>query len=394
MKTIILIYQAHYPWDVRIEKFLKALSDKYVVHLLTRNRKSSKKIERINDRIFIHRLGFEKNRKFDFLTTPIHLNPLWRIFLQRKIKQLRPSLIIVRDLPLAKLAIRKGMRFNIPVIFDNAENYPEFINTFPKYKNVLYKTLNGFKYFTKLEKYAVKHSSSTINVIEENTVRLRAIYNNTNYLEIYNVPISDGIIEPSPTDYLQQINICYAGAVSDDNLRGVSDLIRASEYINYPHKIHVFGDGNEKVNLELLAKSNPKIKNNIIFHGSIEYSNLKSILINMDIGVVPHRKNKMTDTTMANKIYEYISYGMCIVSSNAIPLKRFTMDNKIGLVYDSGDYYDLAKKINEAYMLNLLKYEERLYRYRLFKNTYNWDVEKTKLLSLVNNHLSTMEGKV
>lgn len=377
MENILIIYQDVYPWDVRIEKFAKTLSKKYKVHILSRNNKKMPKFEELQKNIYIHRFS---NKIARVLTIPIHLNPFWYYFIENKIKKYKPKKLIVRNLPLAKLAIKLGSKYNVQVIFDNAENYPEYFSVFNKYnKKIIYRFLYKKKYFHNLEKYCVKNSDFVINVIEENTNRL--LFLNNNMENIYNVPILDiyNVYEKNNDNI---VKICYSGGLESDELRGVSDLVKAMKYLPINYELHIFGDGNDKDMLKNISPNSNRIK----FHGKINYNDLRKLLINFDIGIIPHKKSIMTDTTMANKIYEYISYGLAVVSSNADPLKRFTEQNDIGKVYKSGDVEDLAKKILDISKEGYLENSRRKYRHNIYLEKYNWNIEEQKLLKIIDSN--------
>lgn len=382
MKKVIILYQDDYPWDVRIEKFIKTFVNKYEVHLLCRNKGLNKELEKINERFFIHRIP-KKLSKNKILTEPFHLNIIWKLYLERKVKEINPNLIVVRNLPLAKLGIKCGKKFNIPVIFDNAENYPEFIRFFSKYNRFPFIQLDKLGYFEKLEKYCVENSNVTINVIEENTDRLKKNNVGGNIIHVYNTPyLVKNAIESIDEDR-KTYKLCYIGALDDDGLRGTSDIIKCMKYMDEKYKLYIIGDGPEKNALKILANE-INVADKVEFLGRINYSEITKIAQKFDIGVVSHRKNNMTDTTMANKIYEYMSLGLCVISTNAIPLEKFTVENNIGLVYKSGDSEDLAEKIRLAVKKGYLSNNQRKKRIELYETIYNWSHDSRKLMNEID----------
>lgn len=378
MKKILYIWQTEYPWDIRVEKFVKSLSESNEVHLLCRNTKKNKEEEFVEkDNYKIHRFPIRWSGK-RYLSEPLHLNILWKIFIENKIKEIEPNLIIVRNLPLAKLAMTLGKKYKIDVIFDNSENYPEFIRFFPRYDNKIFKLIDKFGYLEGLENYCVNKSKVTINVIEENTDRIaNKNVNREKMMEIYNVP---PINKNFTSVEHEGINLCYVGALDDDKLRGTSDLIRAMALIDNKYKLFILGDGKERNKLENLVKD-LKLENKVFFEGNIKYSEIKNYVSKYDIGVVPHRRTAMTDTTMANKIYEYMSWRLGVITTDAIPLKRFINENKVGVVYESGNHIDLSEKIIGLCKCNINEIKNNNYKLHIEK--YNWENESTKLLSLI-----------
>ncbi|MBL4936336.1 glycosyltransferase [Clostridium sp. YIM B02515] len=382
---IMLVYQDNYPWDIRIEKFLITLSEKYEVHLICRNKNLNIESESLAKDIYVHRFPI-KLSKIKIISEPFHLNAFWHSFVNSMMNEINPKCVIVRNLPLAKLVIKSSKKRNIPVIFDNAENYPEFIRFFEKYDNVVFRLLDKGGYFENLENYCVKNADFTINVIEENTNRIKEKLENVDAKmdEIYNVPykIKNQILKQKINPNI--FNICYIGALEDDKLRGVSTAIRSLKYLSNNYELTIIGDGRDADKLKDEAEE-LKLDNRIHFTGRLEYKDIIKYVAKFDIGIVPHMKVNMTDTTMANKIYEYMAYGLIVITTDAIPLKRFVEENDIGFVYRSGDEKDLAQKIKEATSNLELMNEMKKKNTDKHINEFNWDQEKMKLFEIIDN---------
>jgi hypothetical protein len=120
-KKVLYIWKGPYPWDVRTAKFCESLNNNdYDVHLLARWKDDKYEKEKINN-IIVHRVGYKKNHK---LSIPIPYNPIWKTAIQKKIKEILPDLIIVREIMLAEVSGKLAKKNNIPIIMDMAENYP------------------------------------------------------------------------------------------------------------------------------------------------------------------------------------------------------------------------------------------------------------------------------
>ena len=134
--NICFIYQDHYPWDIRVEKFVYALAENgYTVHILSRNRNYSETLEEIDNNIYVHRLpkGIGKISK-GLLNFPAFFSPAWLIKLFFIVVKYNIKLIIVRDLPLGPLGYIIGKITKTKAILDMAENYPELIMSTWVYK--------------------------------------------------------------------------------------------------------------------------------------------------------------------------------------------------------------------------------------------------------------------
>src|SRR5215471_9894703 len=130
-----LLWHCVYPWDVRLAKMVRAISEeKHNVCVICKGR-SDLPARQIEDNITIRRVSPPKNLPHPIakaVTFPLFLNPLWIRETQRAIREEQLDLIIVRDLPLAWLAVRAGKAAGIPVILDMAENYPAALISYQK----------------------------------------------------------------------------------------------------------------------------------------------------------------------------------------------------------------------------------------------------------------------
>ena len=60
------------------------------------------------------------------------------------------------------------------------------------------------------------------------------------------------------------------------------------------------------------------------------------------VGVIPHPKNDHTDTTIPNKLFDYMACGRPVVVSSAAPLERIVTQERCGLVFTAGSPENLA----------------------------------------------------
>src|SRR5437899_204780 len=116
---ILTIFDGDYPWDVRIEKCVRALADGgHDVVILARNRAGRCRREQLAD-AELWRLP-HAGRLDRILSFPAFFNPLWAYEALRAARSVRPERILVRDLPLAPLALWLGRHYRCPVIIDMA----------------------------------------------------------------------------------------------------------------------------------------------------------------------------------------------------------------------------------------------------------------------------------
>src|SRR5579862_4469691 len=97
--TLVYVWDADYPWDVRVEKTCATCVDAgYDVHIAARNRAWRPPVERLAEGT-VHRmtpwrwLGRRLDGLFSF---PAFLNPRWIGHLARVVRSTRPAVLIVR----------------------------------------------------------------------------------------------------------------------------------------------------------------------------------------------------------------------------------------------------------------------------------------------------------
>src|SRR5688500_5458658 len=125
---ILYIWDADYPWDVRVEKICHALmAGGHELHVAARNLKKRPVYEN-NAGLHVRRIkSWSNDRSNYFASFPLFCSPVWKRFLDSIIRVRGIELIVVRDLPMAIGGISAGRRAGIPVILDMAEDYVSMV---------------------------------------------------------------------------------------------------------------------------------------------------------------------------------------------------------------------------------------------------------------------------
>jgi glycosyltransferase involved in cell wall biosynthesis len=377
---ICIVWKNDYPWDVRIEKVaMSLLKAGHDVHLLCSNTKRSQTDENING-IKVRRLPCINNRRLNaFISTPYYFNPFWFRMIDRTVKREGIELIIVRDLPLAPIALLIKKWRRIPLILDVAENYPAMYR-----KRMRRGGWQGiFSWLTKnphiiewIERYAVKHVDHLLVVVEESARRFIAMRVNEKKISIVsNTPDMD-LFAPRNTpqgslagqDALQLI---YVGFVQEG--RGLDTVLSALSNMKETGlvKFTVIGDGDYLEPLKRLARQQ-QVEKLVEFRGWIKNTHIPDCIYASDIGVIPHRKSEHTDSTIPNKLFDFMACGKPVIVSNADPMKRIVGEEQCGLVFKSGDADDLLRVINRAMSDPDLLHKMGANGQRAVERKYNW----------------------
>ena len=68
-------------------------------------------------------------------------------------------------------------------------------------------------------------------------------------------------------------------------------------------------------------------KENIIVKNQIPHDQIWEILRNSSIGVIPFRKNPLTENNTPTKLFEMMASGLAIVSTDLKPIRNFVEDS-------------------------------------------------------------------
>jgi glycosyltransferase involved in cell wall biosynthesis len=344
----LYILQAAYPWEVRAEKICQALAHRgWDVHLGAAGGDGLPDTERLPDGTVVHRVHRQGRRP---LPTPLSL--AWQQFCDELGAKLRPDLIIVRDLPLARQALRTGRRIGVPVVFDMAENYPA-LNAFVQgsYKRSLLGTVLRNQQLGHLyEAWTVRRAAITLTVVEESSERLLGLgADPRRLLVISNTPRLSSITwprEPAPPAPNGEMRLLYVGQI--EPLRGLDTAIRAlGLLVARGVMAHFTIVGDDRVfgpSLREVARV-AGVAERVTFPGRVPNEKIYRFIEQADIGLIPHVRNAFTDSTVPNKLFDYMLGGLPVVVSNARPMERIVLEEQCGAVFPTGDAEGLAAAV-------------------------------------------------
>lgn len=385
---IQFLWHGFYPWEVRIEKFIDVFHEMGLdVGVLNRNVDNQPRTEIINA-VKIQRIGSCNNLYSKVKNYPLFCNPVFLSKAERVIRQNQPKVIIVRDLPLGAAAIKIGKKMGIPTVLDMAENYPAALVSYqnPVYKPFLFADAMLPRMY---EKYVIKHIDKIIVVADENANRLVESGAKSDKIEVIGNTSSRSFISSDDRSEkndenqkrLYETQILYIGKI--DVHRGIENLIRSYPLIEkkYPKAgIVLVGDGKQKKYLEDLT-DNMGISKNVHFAGWVKHSQLPQYIKNSDICCIPHVKCEHTDTTLPNKLFDYMSFKKPILSSNLSPVMRIVKECGCGRIYESGNRDSLFRALVDLLeKSDLDKMGEKGHAAILQK--YNWENDSKRLKKL------------
>jgi glycosyltransferase involved in cell wall biosynthesis len=390
---IAFIWHCVYPWDVRLEKMMKACAEQgHEIVLVCKGKHDLPKRQTLGwlraHRVWINsRLPRALQRA---LVYPLFFNPIWLLATWKVLREEAVDLIVVRDLPLALMAGLLGLTLHKPVIMDMAENYPAALMA---YKNPLYKPfLFGHAWLPRqLEKISLKTLAHVLVVTEEQAERLRrmgiepariSLVGNTPENAFYAHNGDSGkSTKNGKTDLL------FVGKL--DAHRGIDLAIRALAELTteFPElSLVLIGDGSQKNKLGDLARS-LHVADKVELPGWIDFQQIPDHIRRSSVCLIPHLRSEHTDTTLPNKLFDYMAFAKPVVASDCRPIERVIKETDCGITFKSGDAGDLVLALRHV-LNDPARVKKGQNGKRAVEQKYNWDVDKNMLMAAIQ-HVGT-----
>lgn len=390
--NILYIWDADYPWDIRVEKICNALKNNgHKVHIASRNLKRNATHEEVSG-VKIYRIETWKNDRLNyFISFPLFFSPIWKRFIDKIIQSNNIELVIVRDLPMAIAGIWAGKRSGIPVILDMAEDYVSMVKDIWRLRK-----FQGFNlivrnpYLAKIvERYSFKYADHILVVVDEAIEVVTAnggvsskvaIVSNTPQLEDFENIES---LENNNIDLINNnFSIIYTGGIQMG--RGVQTVLDAIPkiIIDIPDFLFVVvGDGYATDTIKKMIEAKG-LQKYVLWVGWVNHDDVFSYIKDCKVGVIPHFVTEHVETTIPNKIFDYMGCSIPVISSDAAPMKKILEEEQCGITFRGGDAEDLARAVVEIYK-SKFNYGER--GKKAVRKKYNWQEDEKKLLHVICN---------
>jgi len=355
---VLQVWDYEYPWDVRIEKFCRALTGAdHHVHLVARNRAGAVPEERMEE-CTVHRmaplraLGAKLDAASQF---PAFFNPRWLTLINRTARTQGVDVIIVRDIPLALTAIHVARRLRIPVVLDMAENYPAMIRDLwttrsTKFGDVV---VRNPRVVEAVERAVLRSVDHVFVVVEESRNRLVELGIHEGKISIVgNTPPLERLSRFEALRSGQStrdtrgsgLRLSYLGLMEE--ARGVGLVIEAvalARKRGVDVHLDLVGDGRALGAFRDRASALGLSSEVVRFRGFVPYNEALSELVQADAGLVPHFANESWQTTIPNKLFDYMSLGLPVIASDVTPVARILQETGAGRLFRDRDVEDLTE---------------------------------------------------
>jgi len=387
---ICKIWDAEYPWDVRVEKVARTLTMcGHTVHLITRNR-DARQIHEVLPEATVHRmrpLFGSRGRLNDWSMFPAFFNPRWARLIENTAVNTRADIILCRDLPLAPTAIWISRRLGLPVILDMAENYPAMIQAvWDSQRHHLADWLvRNPRVVAAVERWVVQRVDRIIVVVEESRDRLVTLGVPMERITVVSNTPSVKRLEETPSRGPRSeggpLRLAYLGLLEVPRGIGVFlDAVGHLKQFGVPVQVDIYGSGRDAEFFQNRARDLGL--DVVTFHGFLPYPEAVKAVANADVGVVPHFADEGWNTTIPNKLFDYMAAGLPVLSSDARPCARIIRSTDCGEVFRDRDCEDLVRAVQR-----LVDPKRRAAcgaaGRRAVAELYNWEQDGQRLLEAV-----------
>ena len=393
-----MILPTQFPPDIRLDKEIGTLQTAHDVRLLCPKSDGQAARELVN--------GVEVYRVFSRLQRAWSSWNLmrscrsggWYRAIDDFVKDCRPDVLHVHDLPLVGTALEVAERHSIPLIADLHENYPAMldegnslpINRITSIGKLVSRVAVSIPGWEKYERQVVPQADQVIVVVEEAKDRLvnigvssEQIHVVSNYASQIEMRQQVKAAERSYTEHTP-FRLLYAGGFDPSRdlqtvVRAVSKLPQA-DYPNLQVQL-VGGKGRDLVQLQEQIDS-LGLTDRVLLSAWMPLADVENLIVEADVGLVPHVKSPHTDTTIPHKLFQYMWQRLPVIVSNCAPLERIVTEVDCGMVYASGNVDELACCISEMYKARDRSSSMGAAGHEAVKARFNWNAAGQALLNV------------
>jgi glycosyltransferase involved in cell wall biosynthesis len=363
--NILYIYQGDWPHAAtRVAKQVRSLARAgHNVHLLARNYTGAPRRE-LWESVTVHRLPWVRTRRLNrVLNFPVFVNPMWLWAMWRLARRTRADRIVVADLPLAPAAIWLGRLLGIPVHYDMAEVYPEFLKSLHRVtvRPLLDRVIRSPGAAAVVERYVLRTTGSTTVVSEESRLRCVRLGARAERVALVgNTP--DDVSEltrrqPFPPElqpWAERRRALFVGTLIAD--RGVKEVVEALALVvsQVPDAaLVIVGDGPDRPRIAQTVER-LGLGDHVALLGWRDHGRLAEFYQHCQVGLLPFLDTPHVRVTLANKLFDYMGASLAVLAADLPPMRRVLEETGAGVLYPVGNTQALAEAL-----VNLLNDRDR-----------------------------------
>ena len=389
-----MILDKSFPPDPRVENEARVLMDaghEIFLFCLDFNGRTS---EESYEGIEVRRYG---SSSFEYRMSALaYTIPLYSMMMKGRIRRFlgenRIDAMHVHDMVIADAAMQANRSLKLPMILDLHENRPEIMIHYPHLHRFPGKQLVSIKKWKKKEASFVRSYDKTIVVTNQARTEIcdRAgvpeskviVMPNTVPSEFFDKAVID---ESIPKRLRDHFCLLYLG---DTGIR--RGLLTAIEGVGIlrkkiPALKLVIVGANSTDNLLKEKVRELDVEDYVSFEGWQDEDLFPSYLIGADICISPLYKNPHHDTTLANKLFQYMGFSKPILASDVLAQADMLSRSGSGLTHKAEDSEDFAEKCLKLYMDENLRNQMGASGKRFVREEFNLTVVGRPLAAFYSN---------
>jgi len=352
-----MVLEVDFPPDVRVENEIQLLDDLGISVDLACYTFGKTTIEKYrNSTVYKFHLSW---LMYKFKALAMEL-PFYHIYWKKRINRVLDkgnyTILHIHDLPLARVGWKLRKKYRFTLITDYHENRPAIMPFYSYVRNFPGKYLISVKRWEQYQRRACIETDRLVVVtpearqyyVDRYKIRTDKIFVLSNYVNVNQ--ISNFKIDKEITSKYKDRNVfLYFGETGIR--RGTLDILRVAKELKDTCPANVFtiiGSSAEQHLLENYKES--ENLQNVELLGYIPIEKAVSYMSIAYAGLCPFHRNDHHDTTYANKMFQYMYFGVPIIASNCIAQMKVIEDSNCGYTFKSGNIEEFAgvvKKITE-----------------------------------------------
>lgn len=392
MNILMVLSTKIFPPDGRVEREARFLiGDGHRVFLMAR-RGPGQLVEQIVDGVHVIRVPLLFQRRKAAADFIYFFFQRYFIFFHilRACRKHRIQALHVHDLCYALATTLAGKLLRVPVVFDMHEHYTAMLRM--SFEAKVYRKFKPFAFillsFLRIEeRIACRWARKVIVVADEHIARIEGlgvgresivVVTNTEDIDYFRAfAIDESLVHKWDEDFV----ILYVGGFSPH--RGIETAIEAMPVVleRIPNaRLLLVGDGFIRQELQQLVQD-LDLTERVTFTGHQPFRMIPTYIRLSSVCLIPHISTPHIETTMPNKIFQFMMLGKPVVVSNARPMVRIVKDAECGLIFKERNAQSLAE--------TLIQLADDSLRQRLGENArravedrYNWKETVKALLDL------------
>lgn len=309
--------------------------------------------------------------------------------IKKFIEKVKPEALHVHDMLIAKAVMDVNDKFfQLPLTLDLHENRPEILQYYPHMQRFPGKQLISISKWRSAQNELILKAAHVVMVTPEAIAEAVKTTGkpqehfiavpNTIEQDIYSqYPINEEVTRRLKKGF----DIVYVGDTGlrrglDTSLEALQILVREVPEA----QLVIVGKSTQDEMLKDMVNE-MALSANVVFEGWQDVSLFPSYIQGAEVCISPLHRNKHHDTTLANKIFQYMAGKRPLVVSDCPSQEQIVRDARCGLVFKAGDAEDMASCLLELYKNPSRGREMGESGWQAVQTKYNWKKTSEALIA-------------